>query len=743
MRLIGLSNADTVPLIEAERPETPTAELSKSDPDTAVRGMGEMGISRKKLTRCIKILLALTLVGSIIVFVKVHSLQTVGVLNFSHFVPAVYKIEDVVKLKLSDNTLSFSDSTYGQFLKFKLTGEELNSSPDLDSCSKILDTTDAEHARKLKLGFDPFLKSVCLKWKETSLVINDTRSHSSRCFSVRWTTSKASSPENCVSMSGAHWYGGSLLREQRWPLEDVSLPMQPFIASPPNVFQSEQETGDYGPVLERMWINSRGFAIIADRDEPLHVSVNAHQKSRLCLKTQKEGDSNSNRKTPLLLSYTVCMDRTAKHVHRHVMKSLVTLPTDAPSERLMQDPVWSTRGINMNSLTQTQALTLKNDVLKYNFLHSQLHIAGNITRRVGALFLDHARFSHSNQMVSEMKAEGFPVSTTVWPLVEKGVQDYEEGAKLGVLINDSAKNRTGQWKDKTVSLINFSNPDACDWMTKRLTHLKTESFVSGFHFEMGPPSIIPLPDSNRYIRRYVQCASRMGNNSIVGMGYGSQHLPLMVDIGARHSSWGYHRGLRSIIPSVLTLGLLGYPFVTAGPVGGVPLSRVEEGRNRFVLPDEELYIRWLQLSVFLPGLEMSVGPWQYHREVIKVAHSLLKYRADHVVPVLQTAVKEFLRTGAPMIRPLWWMASDDDAVAESIDSEFLVSNQILVAPVLESGARRRDVYLPKVKDMKWKDVLHGEVYAGGQWLHGHKVNLTEVAMFVPVYKSQSDYHLRH
>ena len=67
----------------------------------------------------------------------------------------------------------------------------------------------------------------------------------------------------------------------------------------------------------------------------------------------------------------------------------------------------------------------------------------------------------------------------------------------------------------------------------------------------------------------------------------------MVDIGARASTWGYELGLQSIIPSVLTLGLLGYPFVIVGPVGGVPVNDFHHHLNRFMPPDQELYIRWV------------------------------------------------------------------------------------------------------------------------------------------------------
>ena len=88
------------------------------------------------------------------------------------------------------------------------------------------------------------------------------------------------------------------------------------------------------------------------------------------------------------------------------------------------------------------------------------------------------------------------------------------------------------------------------------------------------------------------------------------------------------------------------------------------------------------------------------------------------------------------------MAADDE-VAQHIDSEFLVGNKILVAPMLEAGARYRSIYLPKVKDLKWHDDLRQTVHAGGQWLPWYKVDMYQVATFRPVYKTEAAYHQQH
>lgn len=82
--------------------------------------------------------------------------------------------------------------------------------------------------------------------------------------------------------------------------------------------------------------------------------------------------------------------------------------------------------------------------------------------------------------------------------------------------------------------------------------------------------------------------------------------------------------------------------------------------------------------------------------------------------------------GAPVIRPLWYH-SPRDPVAHGVDSQFLVGARLLVAPVLDHGARARDVYLPRGR---WEDRLRGgEAIQGPVTLLGYRVELSEVAVF--------------
>lgn len=86
-------------------------------------------------------------------------------------------------------------------------------------------------------------------------------------------------------------------------------------------------------------------------------------------------------------------------------------------------------------------------------------------------------------------------------------------------------------------------------------------------------------------------------------------------------------------------------------------------------------------------------------------------------------------TGDPIIRPLWWIEQSEDSL--KIDSQFLIGDSILVAPVLDKDVRSRDVYLPGATDI-WKNHATQETLKGGQWLKGVSAKLDEVPVFLRV-----------
>ena len=65
----------------------------------------------------------------------------------------------------------------------------------------------------------------------------------------------------------------------------------------------------------------------------------------------------------------------------------------------------------------------------------------------------------------------------------------------------------------------------------------------------------------------------------------------------RFSTWSTSNGLRSVIPTLLTSGLLGYPFCLPDMIGG----NAYFGRK----PDVELLVRWAQANALMPAMQVS------------------------------------------------------------------------------------------------------------------------------------------
>lgn len=214
----------------------------------------------------------------------------------------------------------------------------------------------------------------------------------------------------------------------------------------------------------------------------------------------------------------------------------------------------------------------------------------------------------------------------------------------------------------------------------------------------------------------------------VRVGAGSQHLPIFVRMLDRDSRWTRDNGLQTLIPCALTFGLLGFPFVLPDMIGGNAYDNSSASLEARNYPEPELFVRWLQVSTFMPALQFSVVPWLYdNATIVNISRYFVNLHEQYADVILQLA-EETTRTGAPIVRPLWWIAPLDE-VALTLDSEYLLGNDLLVAPVLHPGATSRDIYLPVGV---WQDQLRGGEVQGPQWLQNYRADLHELPYFTRV-----------
>merc|ERR1712241_162998 len=58
-------------------------------------------------------------------------------------------------------------------------------------------------------------------------------------------------------------------------------------------------------------------------------------------------------------------------------------------------------------------------------------------------------------------------------------------------------------------------------------------------------------------------------------------------------------GLKTLVTTLLQMSMVGYPFVLPDMIGGNGYG--EDPLDESNIPSRELYIRWLQANVFMPG----------------------------------------------------------------------------------------------------------------------------------------------
>jgi alpha-glucosidase (family GH31 glycosyl hydrolase) len=199
-------------------------------------------------------------------------------------------------------------------------------------------------------------------------------------------------------------------------------------------------------------------------------------------------------------------------------------------------------------------------------------------------------------------------------------------------------------------------------------------------------------------------------------------LTPVVWAGDQQTEFGNHDGLDSIIPIGVNAGISGIPIMTHDIAGyssvGVPPS------------SKELFFRWTQLGAFSPIMRTHHGSsasqnwhWDSDPETIEMFR---KYTLWHIALFpYRYAVAQFAsKRGWPMMRHLYLHYPQDQRVAQ-IKDQFMLGSCLLIAPIIQDQARKREVYLPAGT---WFHFFTGQKYQGAQ-THTVEAKLDEIPVF--------------
>ncbi|MFE5118980.1 glycoside hydrolase family 31 protein [Streptomyces sp. NPDC056669] len=365
--------------------------------------------------------------------------------------------------------------------------------------------------------------------------------------------------------------------------------------------------------------------------------------------------------------------------------------------------------------------------LPLSVLHLDIdHYAGHRVFTV-----DRARFPDLPGLAAELLEDGVRLVSIVDPAVkaEPGDAVYASGAADDVFVRDTRGRevRGVVWPGESV-FPDFTDPRVRKWWGGLYAERLAQGFSGVWHDMNEPVSFAAfgettLPRSARHALEgrggdhreahnvYALAMARAGYEGLCELR--PDERPFLFS----RSGWaGLQRyggswsgdvatgwaGLRASLSLVIGLGLSGVPY--SGPdIGGFT-----------GFPSRELYLRWFQLGAYLPLFRthsaITAGrrePWEFGSEVLEHAAAALRER-QRLMPYFTTLAQLAARTGAPYVRPVWWRTPKDRALRDCEDA-FLLGDALLVAPVLEEGARRRPVRLPRGR---WYDTVTGRAYDG-------------------------------
>jgi alpha-glucosidase len=341
------------------------------------------------------------------------------------------------------------------------------------------------------------------------------------------------------------------------------------------------------------------------------------------------------------------------------------------------------------------------------------------------------RFKNPEAMIKKLNDMGFKVVTIIDPgvKVDKGYKIYDEGLENGyfAIDNQGIVYKNEVWPGDSV-YPNFLSSKVRKWWGEN-QKIMTDIGISGIWNDMNEPASFrgPLPDDVMFDNDGVLVTHKEAHNvyghmmakaTYEGLKKATGKRPFIVTracyagtqkystvwTGDNQSTWEH---LRMSIPMLMNLGISGMAFCGTD-VGGF-------GHDC----SPELLSRWVQIGTFTPLFRnhSAMGtrdqePWAFDENTEEINRKYIKLRYK-LLPYLYDNMWNCSKNGEPLIRPLLFNYQNDRKTYE-VNDEFLCGENILVAPVVEQGAKARLIYLPQ--DETWIDYWTKEEYKGGQYI---------------------------
>jgi alpha-glucosidase len=383
-----------------------------------------------------------------------------------------------------------------------------------------------------------------------------------------------------------------------------------------------------------------------------------------------------------------CLRDAYCHVSRNFF------PTDGklPDSALFAAPQYNTWIELMYNQNQRDVLKYAHAVVDNGLPPGVLMIDDNWQEDYGKWIFHPGRFIDPKAMVNELHALGFKVMLWVCPFVSPDSDVYRALARKNAFYMDKPGDpaMVTWWNGKS-AMLDLSNPDAKSWFTDALQKLQASCGVDGFKLDAGDTDFYKATylaheklDVNEQARLFGEIGFAFSLNEYrASWKLGGR--PLVQRLRDKRHDWG---DLERLIPDMISAGLLGYTFVCPDMIGGGEFASFLNQSNI----DEDLVVRSAQVHALAPMMQFSVAPWRIldaaHLDAVKKAVALRM----RFTPRLLALANASAATGEPILRPLTYVFPD--AGYENLKDQFMMGDDLLVAPMVAKGASRV-VFIPQ------------------------------------------------
>ena len=565
---------------------------------------------------------------------------------------------------------------------------------------------------------------ICFDWKfRSKLQIDHKRFQNGiKCFNVSWQSYNLNAElKDCFDLYDAFWYGMGQVNNLSWPFNKVSVKSSPFVTS-----HQVDENSPFGSLIRRFWITSNGIAITVPLDVPLFVSFNQDNNNQMCLEAkinQYPYYSRSNL-TPSL-NYSICAGANAIQVYNFLNEQHYK-EDNHNLNQYFERFIWSNDLTDADNFSQNSLQNFADKIMNYGFEPGFIVLNLNWEKFIGDFEINNVLLPNPSTTLNILHNKGFKVLSTITPNIEISANIFREAFLTEKIISDEKLDvplltRCGKELENLCVLIDLTDVDTRNWFKNRIQQLKKQLSIDGFIFINGQSSLTPtqVHEEYSYINpdNYLVYYKQVAQESSSTMGLSScpqvENFNGFVNIKITEKSW---TTIKSIIPTILTLGLIGYPFVSI------------ENLKEIYINDKELQFRWLQLTMFLPLVQLNEQVLNEEQEFNEQIKSLLKIRETRLMNEFGKSLYEYKTQRIPIVRPMWWVQVDSKD-AYKIDKQFAIGNDLIVAPVLQKNKTEIDIYLPSGW---WQDEMNHQIVRGGKWMKNYQVPIDKIAYFLRI-----------